>query len=121
MKKNYYYTLLLLSILALQCTQSKKIVYNIPTGMHGKNKEIMLANIEQGSILFKRTCSNCHGIFTKGKEDMPNFTDKQIESYQMMYKLRNPKNHAFAKKLIPEEMDQIALFLKYINADATHK
>ena len=89
--------------------------------MHGKNKVILLANMDKGSILFKRNCGGCHGIFTNGKKNIPNFTDKQIESYQMMFKLRDPKNHAFSKKLLPEEMEQIAVFLKFVKTDSTSK
>ena len=87
--------------------------------MHGENKVILLANMDKGSKLFKTNCGSCHGIFTKGKKNIPNFTDQQIESYKMLYKLRDPKNHAFAKKLIPEEMEQIAVFLKFIKTDST--
>lgn len=109
----------LLSALLFQCTPSKKLTYNIPAKMHGENKVILLADMDKGSKLFKTNCGSCHGIFTKGKKNIPNFTDQQIESYKMLYKLRDPKNHAFAKKLIPEEMEQIAVFLKFIKTDST--
>ena len=120
MKIKYLVLLFLIFFVLMQCTQPKKLTYNIPAKAYGKNKEILLNNIDNGSKLFKRNCGSCHGIFTDGKKGVPNFTDKQIESYQMMYKLRDPKNHAFAKKLIPEEMDQIAIFLKFVKTDSTH-
>ena len=121
MKIKYAALSFLLSVLLFQCTEQKKLTYNIPAEMHGKNKVILLANMDKGSILFKRNCGSCHGIFTNGKKNTPNFSDKQIESYQMMFKLRDPKNHAFSKKLLPEEMEQIAVFLKFVKTDSTSK
>lgn len=119
MKIKYTVLCFLLSVMLLQCTQQKKLTYNIPPQISVTNRQLLVANIENGGKLFKRNCGSCHGIFTKGKANVPNFTDKQIESYQLMYKLKDPKNHAFAKNLLPEEMKQISIFLKFVRTDST--
>ena len=99
----------------LQCSVQQKITYDIPQYLPAERKAELLSNLEKGRILFKTNCSGCHGIFTKGKDNVPNFTEKEIVNYMTAYQTNDQKNHAVIKKLLPEEMSMIMTFLKLRN------
>ena len=59
-----------------------------------------------------------HGIFTKGKDGVPNFTKTQIDSYHAAALIGiDPKNHAVAKKMSSDQIDQIITFLRLRKID----
>ncbi len=101
--------------MVVQCSVQQKTTYDIPSYIPAERKTELLSNLEKGKILFKRNCSGCHGIFTKGKDSIPNFTEKEIVNYLTAYQTNDPKNHAVMKKLLPEELSMIMTFLKYRN------
>jgi len=101
-----------------QCTVEKKISYSVPSYFSGERKTQFLDNLEKGRLLFKQNCSNCHGIFAKGKEGIPDFTNQEIKNYMTAYQSNNEKNHAVIKKLLPEEMSMILTFLQYRQIDS---
>lgn len=112
MKNRYFLLPLLLMISGIKCSESKKTTYDIPQYMPEVRKAELLVNLEKGRILFKNNCSGCHGIFTKGKDSVPNFSEKEIVNYMTAYQTNDQKNHAVMKKLLPEEMSMIMTFLK---------
>ncbi len=112
MKKNYLLIFFVLAVLAFQCSLQKKTSYDLPAYLPEERKEEFLSNLEKGKTLFKENCSGCHGIFTKGKDSIPNFTNKEISNYTMAYQNNDQKNHAVIKKLLPEELSMIMTFLK---------
>ncbi len=95
----------------VQC-KTQKIEYNIPSHVSALNRAIFLDRCEKGRILFKANCSGCHGIFTKGKDGVPNFTKDEIDNYRAVVLIaRDQKNHAVAAKMSPEQIDHIITFL----------
>lgn len=102
----------------MQCSGSKKIEYNIPAYFKGDKKTELLSNLKKGSILYKNNCSECHGIFGKGKEGMPNFTNNEIQNYITAYQTNDITNHAVMKKLLPEELSMIVTFLQMRKIDS---
>src|SRR3977135_1765790 len=95
-----------------QCSPQKKTEYNIPDHVTPANREFLIAKAEKGKVLYKLHCSECHGIFTKGKDGIPNFTQKQIDNYHTAALLGiDPRNHAIAKKMSSEQVEQVILFL----------
>jgi len=100
------------AITLFQCSSSKKIEYNIPSYFKGERRTELMANLERGRILYKNNCSECHGIYGKGKEGVPNFTRNEIQNYMTAYQTNDMKNHAVMKKLLPEEMSMIVNFLQ---------
>jgi mono/diheme cytochrome c family protein len=112
---NYKYLLItIFSLLVLlQCACSHKVAYNIPTNYpEDKRKELMVI-LDKGKKLYKENCSECHGIFTKGKDKVPNFSSTQIDSYSARFLRRDPKNHAVVRNMSPEQMNDILAFLRY--------
>jgi cytochrome c553 len=96
-----------------QCVTQKKTEYEIPSHVTKENRELFIEKCEKGKILYKLHCSGCHGIFTKGKDGIPNFTKTQIDSYHAAALIGiDPKNHAVAKKMSSDQIDQIITFLR---------
>ena len=114
MKK--YITLILLIILYLtitKCTPQKQTAYVVPDTITGESRIAMVKLLEAGQTLYKLNCSRCHGIFTKGKDGIPNFSKTQIETYKASALLDDPKNHSVAQKVRPEDLEKILEFLTY--------
>ena len=112
MKQRYTVIIIFLAIAVLQCSVEKKTQYNIPQYLPEEKKAELLVNLEKGKQLYIAYCSNCQGIFKKGKDSIPNFTSKEIQNYAVAYKANSQQNHAVTKKLLPEEMSMILTFLQ---------
>lgn len=113
--KRYYTILTLISVTIIfsQCFTQKKVAYDIPDHVTPENRELLLAKAEKGRILYKLYCSDCHGIFTKGKDSIPNFTQTQIDNYHATALIGiDAKNHAVAQKMSSEQVDQVITFLR---------
>ena len=96
----------------------KKIAYDIPSHFTQTNKDLFLEKCEKGKILYKIHCAGCHGIFTKGKDSIPNFTKKQIDDYHATALIGiDPKNHAVAQRMSSEQIDQVITFLRLRKID----
>ena len=109
---NYILCVFIFVSLFIQCSSHKKIEYNLPETVSAENREIILGRLEKGKVLYKLNCSSCHGIFTKGKDSIPNFTKDQIDNYRSAVLMANDKkNHAVATKMSPQQLDYIILFL----------
>ena len=81
--------------------------------MPRENKTLLIARAEKGKALYKIYCSGCHGIFSKGKDGVPNFTKKQIDNYHVTALIgMDPTNHAVAKKMSSEQIDYVITFLR---------
>lgn len=110
-----YPTLLLLFAAAVftQCVSSHKITYNIPPTLSKTQRDELLDKCNKGKELFKANCSGCHGIFTKGKDGIPNFTAAQIDNYSARFLRHDPKNHAVTKQMSPDQMNDVLMFLRF--------
>lgn len=106
--------LLLLTALALcYCTAQKAVEYDIPDHVGEQTRTALIERAEKGKVLYRIHCSNCHGIFTKGKDSIPDFTNIQIDNYHTTALIGiDPRNHAVAKKMSPEQIDYIVTFLR---------
>lgn len=96
-----------------QCCTQKKTEYDIPSHVTEINRKLFIEKAEKGKILYKLHCAECHGVFTKGKDGIPNFTETQIDNYHVVALIGiDAKNHAVAKKMSNEQIDQIITFLR---------
>ena len=98
-------------LLLMQCTAKKETEYNIPPDVGGANRTALIERFEKGKILYINNCSACHGIYTKGKDSVTNFTNQQIDNYTTLM-LANPKNHAVLRKISTDQFDYIVTFLR---------
>jgi mono/diheme cytochrome c family protein len=105
-------------LLLHQCTSEKKTVYVIPDHVTPRNRQLLTEKAEKGRVLYKLHCSECHGIFTKGKDGVPNFTQTQVDNYHAAALMGiDPRNHAVAKKMSAEQVDQVITFLSLRKRD----
>lgn len=100
-------------LVLIQCAPQKRTEYVIPPEYTGETRVNMEKMLIDGQKLFKIHCSHCHGIFTKGKDSIPNFSKTQIEAYKASALLDDPKNHAVAQKIRPDDLDLILQFLSF--------
>lgn len=119
-------SLLLACGILQQCVTQKKVAeskaaqakspgdyYDIPDHVTETNRRLLIEKCEKGKILYKLHCGDCHGIFVKSKEGVPDFTNIQIDNYHMTALIgMDPVNHAVAKKMSPEQIDQVVTFLR---------
>lgn len=110
------YTVLVLVLCAIlfhRCVTQKATAYDIPDHVTPANREAFIEKCEKGKVLYKIHCAGCHGIYTKGKDSIPNFTKIQIDAYHAAALIGiDPKNHAVAKKMSAEQIDQVITFLR---------
>ena len=99
------------TIILLRCSPVPKVEYNLPPGIPEQNREHVSSLLERGAALYKANCARCHGIFSRGKDTIPNFTHQQVESYKARFDMSHPDNHAFAQKMAREELDAVFYFL----------
>ena len=105
--------LLLLACLFCQCAPHYKITYNIPPTLPEPQRNKLVKELDKGKVLYKDNCSQCHGIFTKGIDKIPNFTNQQFDNYSMKFLRRDPKNHAVINQMNMEQLNEVIAFLKY--------
>ena len=117
----FLYTILVLFaavVLLYRCTNQKKVKYDIPSHVTENNRVLLLEKAEKGRVLYSLHCSGCHGIFTKGRDSVPNFTRLQIDNYHAAALIGiDARNHAVAKKMSSEQIDQVMTFLRLRKID----
>lgn len=112
-KLNVIGILLALLPLGIFCGTRQKVEYNLPDHIPPDVRKLYMERLEKGRILYKKHCSDCHGIFSKGKDGITNFTKTQIDNYHTTALVgKDPKNHAVAKKLSQQQLDYIISFLQ---------
>jgi cytochrome c peroxidase len=95
----------------------KNVKPDIPAGMTDAKKQEFLTEWNDGKELFKIHCATCHGIFTKGKDSISNFTQVQIDNYATRFLARDKKNHAVMQEVPQQDFFKITVFLKYLHRD----
>src|SRR4051812_1942758 len=90
-------------ILLSECAPKYKITYNLPQNVPEPAMKELMSRLDKGKELYKSNCSDCHGIFTKGKDKIPNFTNAQIDNYASRFLRRDPQNHAILMQMAPDQ------------------
>lgn len=96
----------------LQCSKPKE-QYFIPDTISKENKRNLIAYFEQGKVLYINNCSSCHGIYHKGKDSIPNFSQAQLDTYRAKLAMKDGQTHTFADSLSYDQIEQILKFLSY--------
>ncbi len=117
MKATYLLFLLLTVLLLAQCASGPKVTYNIPAEIPAARREQLIGLFYKGQVLYKANCSQCHGIFAKGKDSIPNFTAIQIDNYGAKFMNGDPLNHAVARKMSQEQLNEVLTFLRLKKVD----
>lgn len=68
---------------------------------------------EIGFHLYKQYCGSCHGITHKGQSTIPNFTNEQLEDYNLRWQMEQGKTHGKLDELSDNQLNNILIFLQY--------
>jgi hypothetical protein len=98
----------------------KNVQPYFPVDLKADKKDLFTEKWNEGKFLFKADCARCHGIFTKGKDSIPNFTKTQLSNYTALFMAKDPKNHSVIKKIPPQDFYKILLFLTYLKREQQH-
>jgi len=112
MKKRFISLFIFSATWLAGCALHKKTVYNIPADITGEKRKALLAALDKGGTLYRLHCAACHGISTKGKKEVPNFSNQQIDNYTAWAIRRDPRNHAVAANMSPEQLHEVFMYLK---------
>lgn len=97
---------------------TRKVEYAFPDDAKTyKGYPELMEHLEGGKKLYKVYCGKCHGVTTKGKNTIPNFSRVQLDNYNAAYIRKDPKNHAVAEKLSKDQLGDIILFLTFIKRE----
>lgn len=107
------FAIVLVCLLFYQCHSENKVTYSIPPDYPEARRQQVIEIFEKGKVLYKTNCSQCHGIFTKGRDSIPNFSEVQFDNYSARFMNGDPLNHAVARKMSQEQLNQILVFLRY--------
>lgn len=113
MKLRFTIFVLLASMACMQCVVRKKKDYLIPETVPTELREGLTSSVERGKLLYKNNCTGCHGIFSKGKDGVPNFSEQQIQRYSLAFLSKDPTSHAAASDLHPEQLNDVMTYLRY--------
>lgn len=92
---------------------ARNSAYQIGTDVPSDMRKLMVNHAEKGKVLYKSYCSGCHGIFSQGKDGVPNFTRTQVDNYNAVALLgMDPLNHAVAKKMTHQQINYVMTFLR---------
>lgn len=98
--------------LILACNR-KSSRYVIPADLDKDTRSSFTEYLDHGHELYKEFCSSCHGIHGKGKENIPNFTNAQLDMYAAKFKIQTTPVHGFVNQLSYDELENILNFLRY--------
>ncbi len=101
-----------MGIVFLQCATRPRITYNIPPTLPKDKQKELIDVANKGKELYKQNCAECHGIFTKGKDKIPNFTNTQYDNYSSRFLGHDPKNHAVVRQMSMEQLNEVFTFLR---------
>jgi len=122
----FLFILILLSMLMFQCSSNKELqvqeyldlnMLPMPATYSATDSVFLRDHWTTGYYQYKSNCSGCHGIFGKGKENIPNFTKVQFDNYGASFLAGDKKNHAVMKNVTEDELFSIFLFLQSLRRE----
>lgn len=93
---------------------TKRWMPAIPPSFSSKDSARFIANWTLGMKFYKANCANCHGIFGKGKDSIPNFSKEQMDDYKSAHLAADKLNHAVMANMTEDELNAVFLFLTNI-------
>src|ERR1700741_779835 len=104
-----------------EAVQTKKDIVSllppVPLSFSHADSVRLIQNWTIGIRFYKTNCSACHGVFGKGKDSIPNFSQAQFDDYKRAYLAGDSANHAVMAKMTEEELNNVFLFLTDLKRD----
>ena len=79
-----------------------RLEFPISTDVTPENRALLIERYDKGKVLFRANCSGCHGIFSAGRDSVPNFSTQQIDNYNANFVKADQRNHASAFRLFSQ-------------------
>lgn len=111
--KKIFLLLLICFSAVLGCVRYPKVAYNIPADYPADKKKELVALLDKGQKIYKENCAECHGIFSKGKDNIPNFTTTQLDNYSSRFLRRDPQNHSVLANMSQSQLNEVLTFLRF--------
>jgi mono/diheme cytochrome c family protein len=92
----------------------KRLMLPVPASFSSADSARLIANWKLGMRFYKANCSQCHGIFGKGKDSIPNFSKEQVDDYKTAALALDKSNHAVMANMTMDELDAVFLFISNI-------
>lgn len=108
----------LLTTLIVACKTQQRVDYKYLERLNPETRDQLYVRLERGKEMYKKHCSVCHGIFTGGKAEVPNFSETEVEQYKIRSAMKDTTNHAVAANLTQDNLDEIFMFLRYVKTNA---
>lgn len=98
--------------ICISCHKNK-VSYPLPENISRQNKKLMTEYFNRGRDLYKINCAKCHGIYSKGNDQSPDFTQFQLDTYKSKANMQGTETHLFAEKISYNDLEAILHFLTY--------
>jgi cytochrome c553 len=121
MKKRFFLlTLSMLFCLSVVSHAQKKqsthqpMVYKIPESLDENVKIEYTKFLDTGQKLYNLYCAKCHGESGEGGKGVPNFTKKELETYQARTAITEGVNKmpSFKEKISEQDLQKVIMFLQ---------
>lgn len=90
-----------------------KVIYEFPAAMAEDVRADFAKQCDKGYVLYELNCGGCHTTTVKGKKIIPDFSEAQMEAYQI--RVLNPKHEEELPEtsVTSEELSLISTFFTY--------
>lgn len=86
----------------------------VPASFSPSDSARLIANWTIGIKFYKANCAECHGIFGKGKDSIPNFSKEEMDDYKSGLLPQDKLNHAVMANMTMDELNTVFLFITNI-------
>jgi hypothetical protein len=92
----------------------KRLMPPVPPSFSSADSARLIANWRLGIKFYNASCAECHGIFGKGKDSIPNFSKEEMDDYASGLLSQDKLNHAVMSNMTMDELNAVFLFITNI-------
>lgn len=105
---------LMAGFIALQSFGKKsKVQYTFPPTMSEAIRTEYEKMCEKGRVLYELSCGKCHNVKVKGKYVVPDFTQEQINGYEIRVGNARHEQSLTDEAITPEELSLVTTYLMF--------
>ena len=112
MKKITLASVIMITAYLFSCSALKTPEYQPPENEPDKYKSLLIARFEEGKILYKDRCTNCHDKKILNKDGTAKFTLEQIETYNIRISNDNHSEKIGARDLSEDDLSKIQFYIR---------
>lgn len=108
----YIFTAFITSAVLWGCSGPKEILYNYPPYLKENQREEFVRTFEKGYVLYEVHCAKCHSKFEGKYELIPDFTQQQLDVYNVRTGLAKHEETLSSRNIPEEELELVMTFLE---------